>query len=125
MRRVEQEPAGHVGMDADGRVTQWDEGAEMLFGFTPEQALTRAVSELIVPPALRPAHTRGVRRVATGGPSVLVGRTVEVPALDASGHSFQVELTIAEIDDPPTRFRGTISVVHDHSATAVPDSAER
>ena len=120
-----EEPAAHVGMDADGVVTQWDDGAEMLFGYTPQQALARAVAELIVPPELRPAHTRGLQRVAAGGPSALAGATVEVPALDAYGRSFLVELTIAQVDEAPTRFRGTISVVGAHSATAEPDSAER
>jgi len=124
VRRVPEEPAAHVGMDAEGVVTQWDGGAEMLFGYTPEQALAHAVADLIVPPELRPAHTRGLRRVTAGGPSVLVGRRVEVPALDAYGRSFRVELTIVEVDEAPTRFRGTISVVGAHSATAEPASAE-
>jgi PAS domain S-box-containing protein len=123
VRRVE-EPAAHVGMDAAGLVTYWDAGAEMLFGYTPEQALSRAVADLIVPPELRPAHTRGLQRVAGGGQSVLAGRTIEVPARDASGRSFQVELTIADVDEAPTRFRGTISVVGAHGATAEPDSAD-
>jgi PAS domain S-box-containing protein len=113
-----QQPAAHVEMDAAGRITGWDEGAEMLFGYSADEAHARAVAELIVPVELRPAHTRGLRRVAAGGGSVLAGRTVEVPALDAHGRSFRVELTIAEVDEPPTRFRGTISVVGAHRASA-------
>jgi PAS domain S-box-containing protein len=112
-------------MDAAGSVTRWDEGAEKLFGYSAQEALARPVAELIVPPELRPSHTRGLQRVAAGGPSALAGRTVEVPALDAFDRSFLVELTIAEVDDPPSRFRGTISVVGSHSATTSPDSAER
>jgi PAS domain S-box-containing protein len=112
-------------MDAQGVITGWDDGAEKLFGYSADEAMARAVAELIVPPELRPAHTRGLERVAAGGPSVLVGRTVEVPALDAFGRSFLVELTIAELHEPPARFRGTISVVGAHSATAEPDSADR
>jgi PAS domain S-box-containing protein len=112
-------------MSATGLVTGWDEGAGMLFGYTSEEAVGRSVAELIVPPGLRPAHTRGLERVAAGGPSVLAGRTVEVPALDAFGRSFRVELTIAEIHAPPARFRGTISVVGAHSASEEPDSAAR
>ena len=119
------QPAAHVEMDAKGVVTGWDDGAEKLFGYTAGEAVAHPVAELIVPPELRPAHTRGLERVAAGGPSVLVGRTVEVPALDAFGRSFLVELTIAEVHAPPTRFRGTISVVGAQSATAEPDSAAR
>jgi len=122
---VPEQPAAHVEMDAEGVVTGWDDGAEKLFGYSADEAVTHAVAELIVPPELRPAHTRGLERVAAGGPSVLVGRTVEVPALDAFGRSFLVELTIAELHAPPARFRGTISVVGAHSATAEPDSADR
>ena len=110
-------------MDAVGSVTAWDDGAEKLFGYTPEQAVGRPVGELIVPRELRAAHTRGLRRVASGGPSALAGRTVEVPAMDAYGRQFRVELTIAEADAPPARFLGTISVVGSHSATVRPDSA--
>jgi len=111
-------------MDADGVVTAWDEGAEMLFGYSAEQAVGRPVADLIVPPELRSAHWRGLRRVAGGGESVLVGRTVEVPALDAYGRRFRVELGIAHGDTAPTRFVGTVSVVGAHSATLRPDSAE-
>ena len=118
------EPAAHVGMDAEGVVTEWDAGAGMLFGFSPEQAIGQPVADLIVPPELRPAHWRGLRRVAAGGPSVLAGRTVEVPALDAYGRQFRVELTIADTHAPPTRFVGTISTVGSHGATPRPDSAE-
>ena len=56
---------------------------------------------------------------------MLAGRTVEVPALDAFGRSFLVELTIAQVHAPPARFCGTISVVGAQSATAEPDSAAR
>ena len=118
------EPAAHVGMDAEGIVTAWDEGAEKLFGYRPEMAVGQAVAELIVPPELRAAHLRGLRRVASGGPSVLAGKTVEVPALDAHSRRFQIELTIAGSDAAPTRFLGTISVVGTHSATLRPDSAD-
>ena len=116
------EPAAHVGMDAVGIVTAWDEGAELLFGYPAAIAVGQAVSELIVPPELRPAHTRGLHRVASGGESVLAGRTVEVPALDAHARRFQIELTIADSEAAPTRFVGTISVVGTHRTTVRPDS---
>jgi PAS domain S-box-containing protein len=118
-------PEAHVGMDAKGVVTAWDAGAEILFGYTRSEALARSVAELIVPPELRRVHTRGLRRVAAGGPSVLAGKRVEVPALDAYGRQFLVELTISQVDDAPTRFVGTIGVVGAHSATDRPLSADR
>jgi PAS domain S-box-containing protein len=118
-------PEAHVGMNEQGVVTAWDAGAEILFGYTRAQALARTVAELIVPPELRVVHSRGLRRVAAGGASALVGQRVEVPALDAYGRRFLVELTISQVDDAPTRFVGTIGVVGAHSATDRPLSADR
>jgi PAS domain S-box-containing protein len=118
-------PEAHVGMDADGIVTAWDAGAEMLFGYTRAEAVARTVAELIVPPELRPVHWRGLRRVAAGGPSALAGKRVEVPALDAYGRRFLVELRISRVDEAPTRFVGTIGVVGAHSATDRRVSADR
>lgn len=117
-------PEARVGMDDEGLVTEWDDGAELLFGYSREQAMARYVAELIVPPELRGVHTRGLTRVAAGGESALAGKTVEVPALDMYGRSFRVELTIVEVDAAPTRFVGTIGVVGAQSVTGRPLSAD-
>ncbi len=116
-----------VGMDARGVVTHFDEGAEMLFGYASADAVGRSVAELIVPPELRAVHQRGLERVASGGPSALVGTTIEVPALDAYGRRLQVELSISHAapEDAASRFIGTIGVVRAHSSTDRPSSAER
>ena len=56
-------PEARVGMDAEGLVTEWDDGAELLFGYSREQALARYVAELIVPPrAASGPHPRAVAR---------------------------------------------------------------
>ena len=121
------EGSARIGMDAEGVVTTFDAGAEMLFGYRGEDAVGRTVAELIVPPELRSVHDRGLRRVAAGGESALAGSTVEVPALDAYGRRLLVELTIADAapDEAPARFVGTISVVGAHGATDRPSSADR
>ena len=113
-----EQPAAHVEMDAEGVVTGWDDGAEKLFGYSADEAPRW---RLIVRPSCAGAHARA--RARRGGRRARA--TVEVPALDAFGRSFLVELTIAELHAPPARFRGTISVVGAHSATAEPDSADR
>ena len=121
------EGRARIAMDADGVVTAFDEGAEMLFGYRGADVIGRTVAELIVPPELRSVHDRGLARVAAGGASVLAGSTVEVPAVDAYGRRLRVELTIADApeEEAPARFVGTIGVVGAHGATARPSSAER
>src|SRR6266498_3307757 len=46
-----------VVMTPEGQVVSWDRGAEILFGFSPEEALQRSIFELVIP-ADRAAETR-------------------------------------------------------------------
>ncbi|MFC4062417.1 PAS domain S-box protein [Planomonospora corallina] len=83
-----------VSIDATGAVTEWNPAATRLFGWSREEAVGRPVSELIVPPRLRPAYHRGLRRILeTGGPT-LAGRRTETAAVDRDGREFPVELAV-------------------------------
>lgn len=92
-----------VAMDADGRVVEWNDAAEKLFGYRPDEVLGRTVGELLVPVALRPAHAEGLRRHLGTGATVMLGRRMRVSALHADGGELPVELTItrSDIDGEP------------------------
>lgn len=47
--------------DTEGVITQWNEGAERLFGHTAAQAVGQSL-DLVVPEHLREAHWAGFRR---------------------------------------------------------------
>jgi len=93
-----------VGMDAEGRVIEFNPAAERMFGHARADVIGRALAEVIIPPAFRDAHRRGLARyLATGEHTVLGGR-IEVAALRADGTEFPVELTVTVVrmDGPPT-----------------------
>ena len=46
---IEQSPMGVMEVDTSGRFQEWNSAAERIFGFSREEALGRAFSELIVP----------------------------------------------------------------------------
>ena len=54
---------GHAIIVADtaGRIGQWNDGAEVLFGYSASEAIGRSL-DLIVPAELQEAHWRGFRR---------------------------------------------------------------
>jgi PAS domain S-box-containing protein len=85
---------GIISMDRSGNVIGWNRQAEHIFGYTREQALGRKVSELIVPPAYREAHLRGLERFMTTGVSGIIGTRMEVSALRADGSEFPMELAV-------------------------------
>ncbi|WP_449064584.1 ATP-binding protein [Planomonospora algeriensis] len=81
-------------MDAEGAVTEWNAAAERLSGRPRAEALGRRMSDLIIPPRLRQAHERSLRRVRETGGSALAGRRLELAAVDRDGREFPVELAI-------------------------------
>jgi two-component system sensor kinase FixL len=79
-----------VDCDPEGRVTAWSEGAEGLFGFTPEEALGAEIT-LIIPEAHKDNHRLGMRRWRESGAARL-GRRLELPAVRRDGSELDIEL---------------------------------
>ncbi len=87
-----------IGMNSDGRVTEWSHGAKLMFGYTGSEALGRVLSDLIIPPALRDGHTRGLKRFLETGVGPALGRRTETTAMRADGSEFPIELSLAHIE---------------------------
>jgi PAS domain S-box-containing protein len=90
-------------MDSSGTVTGWNSRAAVLFGWSSDEAIGRRLSELIIPPALRPAHEQGLAHYLATGAGPVLDRRIEVTALNAQGDEFPVELSITaseEFGDP-------------------------
>ena len=98
-----------VTMDAEGLVTGWNPAAETTFGYLAGEAIGREMAELIVPPALRAAHRRGLARFVVTGRHVMLDRRLEVTGMRSDGTEFPVELTITRIGVPgPPTFTGVL-----------------
>ena len=80
--------------DTAGRITFWNEGAARMFGRSPTEAIGYNI-DIIVPERLRAAHREGFARVASGAPSHMTGRAVEVTALRCDGAEFPAELSLS------------------------------
>jgi PAS domain S-box-containing protein len=80
--------------DAEGRIRSWNSAATALFGFTEDEVIGEPI-EIIIPDRFRKAHQEGMHRVTSGGPSHVIGKTVELAALRKDGAEFPVELSLA------------------------------
>ncbi len=98
-RAVETSHEAYVAMDGDGVITSWNKEAERTFGLPANQAIGRAVADVIVPTEHREAHWEGLRRVQSGGPTRVLGQRLELTALRADGERFPVEITISSLED--------------------------
>jgi len=83
-----------ISADVSGNIRSWNSAATALFGFTEEEVIGKPI-ELIIPDRFRKSHQEGIHRVSSGGPSRVIGKTVEVAALRKNGSEFPVELSLA------------------------------
>jgi len=87
-----------VGMDVHGLITDWNMGAEMLFGWSRSEAIGRRMSETIVPERYRPAHEAGLRRFLATGEGPILNRRIEIQGLRRDGSEVAVELTVTPLE---------------------------
>ena len=96
-----------ITIDHRGHVLEFNNAAEEIFGYTREEALGRELAELIVPPAHRDAHRRGLARWTAEGPSdgagTILDTRIELTAQSAEGEEFPVEIAIRRlaVEGPP------------------------
>ncbi len=86
-----------ITMDATGRISAWNRQAETLFGWPAAETLGRTLADVIIPPALRDAHTRGMNRYLSTGTSRMLGQRLELTALCRDGRLIPVELSVSPI----------------------------
>lgn len=90
-------------IDEDAKVLDFNAAAERTFGYTRLEAQGRRISELIIPPHMRPLHEQGMETWRQTGVGPVLDQRICVPAQDKSGEVFEVELTVTAVETPPRR----------------------
>jgi diguanylate cyclase (GGDEF)-like protein/PAS domain S-box-containing protein len=80
--------------DTSGAITAWNAQAEKTFGWAAAEAIGRRISETIIPPRHRQAHTRGLNHFLATGEGPVLNKSVEITALHRDGHEFPAELAV-------------------------------
>jgi PAS domain S-box-containing protein len=86
-----------VRMDLEGRIVGWNRQAEIIFGWSREEALGLELDKTIMPPRFRYEHRRGMQRYMSGTSSGVMNTRIEVYALRRSGEEFPIELAITQV----------------------------
>jgi diguanylate cyclase (GGDEF)-like protein/PAS domain S-box-containing protein len=115
-----------VGMDAGGRITDWNRAAGDIFGWTAREVIGRPLAEVLVPERLREAHTAGLARFLAAGERTLPAR-VELTGLHRDGREVPVEMSLATVWwEGAWHFHAFLRDVSDrHAAQAALVEAER
>lgn len=87
-----------VGMDRQGRITEWNKQAEALFGWPHREAIGRNLAETIIPSDYRDAHHNGLQRFLADGVGPILNKRLELKALNRQGGVFPCELAVTTQD---------------------------
>ena len=106
-----------IGDATNGRIVLWNPAAEMILGYTADEAEGMSLEQL-VPESLRDAHRRGIARYAATGHGPLVDdmTTVELPALHRDGSTVQTELRLSPLRRVPEEGTFVLAILRDVSA---------
>ena len=78
-------------IDVHSVVSQWNPGAEAMFGYSADEMLDGSMLK-IIPPQYHDRHLKAMERIIeTGEFGGLVGTTFEVSAMRRDGHEFPIE----------------------------------
>jgi PAS domain S-box-containing protein len=86
-----------VTMDQAGRILEFNPAAEQVFGWAREEVEGRLLAEVMIPPALREAHWRGLTRFLRNHEGPILGKRLELSAMRRDGSEFPVELSVVPI----------------------------
>jgi PAS domain S-box-containing protein len=89
-----------VGMDHLGSITEFNAAAEQMFGRRRKDVLGASLADLLIPPAQREAHRRGLSRYLETGDGRVLDTRIEVGALRADGSEFPIQLAIRRVATP-------------------------
>lgn len=86
-----------IGMDAQGRITDFNSAAEQTFGKSQKEVIGQSITALLVAPEQaagpQPNHDSKVRF----GPGLVLNKRIEVVALRSDGAEFPIELAITDV----------------------------
>jgi PAS domain S-box-containing protein len=86
-----------VQMDDGGTIIDWSAQAEAVFGWSRDEAIGKALGDLIVPERHRASHKDGLQRFLRCGESAILGKRVEIEALRRDGSEIKVELSVTTL----------------------------
>ena len=86
-----------VVIDRDGRITDWNGRAEIIFGWKRDEVIGKDLSQTIIPPSHREAHLKGIRHYFSTGEGPVLDKVIEITALRRNGEVFPVDLSVSAL----------------------------
>ncbi|GIQ61054.1 hypothetical protein Flavo103_41900 [Flavobacterium collinsii] len=89
-----------ITIDIKGKITFWNNQAEVIFGWKKEEVLGKTLDETIIPNRYKRGHQEGLEYFGEAGKNrvPVLNKQIELLAINNNGHEFPVEISIIPID---------------------------
>ena len=87
-----------VMMDQSGMILAFNPAAEQTFGYKREEVVGRNLAEVLIPEEMRDAHHMGLRKYLETGEGPVLGKRIEVEAINSKNERLWVELAISPVE---------------------------
>jgi PAS domain S-box-containing protein len=85
---------GVITVDHTGRIIEFNEAAERIFGYRRASMVGQKLEDTVIPPDLGEAHRRGLAHYLETGEAKILGKRVELNGMHANGAIFPLELSV-------------------------------
>jgi PAS domain S-box-containing protein len=98
-----------ITMDHQGRIVEFNPAAEKTFGYKRDGAIGQLLADLIIPPASRERHQRGLTHYLSTGEAPVLGKRIELTGMRSDNSEFPLEFAITRMgSQEPPMFTGFI-----------------
>ncbi|KAB7727588.1 PAS domain S-box protein [Rudanella paleaurantiibacter] len=93
-----------ITIDMTGAITFWNPQAEKIFGWQAHEVIGAQLAERIIPEVHRAAHNRGMARYQSTQKGPVLGKQMELEAVNRNGEHFPIELYIIPVKQGDDEF---------------------
>lgn len=93
-----------INIDTQGKITFWNERAELIFGWKVEEVIGKTLTETIIPEIHKKGHLEGMKYYLKTGHGPVLNKQLELSALRKSGEEFPIEISIIPIEQDGKKF---------------------
>lgn len=79
--------------DKDGLIIQWNQGAELIFGYPKEEVIGLNI-DMVIPERYKEVHRKGMQRYHETRIPRVIGKTVELAGQRKDGNEFPLEMSL-------------------------------
>jgi len=86
-----------VTIDEQSNIVDWNPQAEIVFGWSSEEAIGKTLFDTVIPSGNHDGHRKGLQHFLATGEAPIFNKRIEVQAVDKTGRQFPVELSVSPL----------------------------